>query len=162
MRLLTLAALLTGLLGGIVLAPAVRAEGILMARSAVSFDEALPALTRIIEEHGYSVAHIQKCDGGLRGFGYQTDKYRVVFFGKLDEVRDLTRRHLDLAPFLPLKMAIFAERDETVLSIVNPRALGAFYSDPELKTQLDRWESDMRSVLQEMRALRPAGTTAGR
>jgi uncharacterized protein (DUF302 family) len=162
MRNLKTAALLTGMLGLALLATATRAEGILMARSAVSFDEALPALTRSIEEHGYAVAHIQKCDGGLRGFGYKTDKYRVVFFGKLDEVRELTRLHVELAPFLPLKMAIFAERDETVLSIVNPKALAAFYDEPALQTQFDRWESDIRSVLQEMRSLQPAGATAER
>lgn len=162
MRNLKTVAVFAGMLIFVLPTLPVRAEGILMARSAVSFDEALPALTRSIEEHGYSVAHIQKCDGGLRGFGYQTDKYRVVFFGKLDEVRELTRRHVELAPFLPLKMAIFAEREETVLSIVNPKALAVFYDEPALRTQFDRWESDIRSVLKEMRSLQPAGTTAER
>jgi uncharacterized protein (DUF302 family) len=124
----------------------------LMARSRQPFEQVLEQVKEVLGEYGYTVAHIQKCDGGLAQFGYHTDKYQLVFFGKLEEVRQVSHRHPEMIPFLPLKLAVFAERDETVMVALNPLELGRYINDPHLQTQLARWHSDIRAMLEELRS----------
>ncbi len=117
----------------------------------MEFETALEALQRSIEEHGYTVAHVQRCDGGMRGMGYETDNYKTVFFGKYDEITRLSKKYPELIPYLPLKIVIYAEGEESILAILNPIALGEFIPDAELQVQLQRWHSDIKSVLADMR-----------
>jgi uncharacterized protein (DUF302 family) len=143
------------LLLAVLLAPLAHAEQTtLMARSERPFEPVLEAAKQIIAEHGYTVAHIQKCDGGMAEFGYHSDKYQLIFFGKLDEVRRLSHEFPELIPFLPIKMAVFAEHDETVIVVLDPLELGRYITDPKLQVQLVRWRSDLRSMLQELRQLK--------
>ncbi len=122
-----------------------------MARTTMEFETALEVLQRSIEEHGYTVAHVQRCDGGMRGMGYETDNYKTVFFGKYDEITRLSKKYPELIPYLPLKIVIYAEGEESILAILNPIALGEFIPDAELQIQLQRWHSDIKSVLADMR-----------
>ena len=131
--------------------PTARAESILMARTTMEFDAALEVLKYSIEAHGYTVAHVQRCDGGMRGMGYETGNYKTVFFGKYDEITYLSKKYPELIPYFPLKMAIYAEGKESILAILNPMVLGEFIPDAELNIQLQRWHSDIKSVLTDMR-----------
>ena len=89
---------------------------------------------------------------GLTGMGYKTDKYRIVFYGKTDEIQRLTRERPELIPFLPLSFSIFAEGDQTLVVAMNPVYLEPHWEDPEFHTLLRRWESDVRSMLSDLRA----------
>ena len=142
------------LLLAITLGQASQAGQMLMARSTQPFEVAMAVLQEAIADYGYTVAHVQKCDGGMTEFHYKTDFYRVVFFGKIDEVRWLTDKYPEIAPFLPLKIAVFAEKDETVFSALNPMDLDQYFADPEVKIQLQRWANDMRSMLNDVREYR--------
>ena len=129
----------------------VSAENMIMGRAALRAEIVLEYLKSSIEEHGYSIAHIQLCDGGMKDFGYTSDVYRVVFFGKIDEVRRISESHPELVSYLPLKIAVIAEKDETLLSVLNPEALAPFFSDERLKIQFSRWHSDLKSIFQDVR-----------
>lgn len=124
-----------------------RAENMIMARVQQDFGNVMEQLKTSITEHGYTVSHVQRCDGGLKGFGYKTDLYRVIFFGKLNEVKTLSTRHPELVPFLPLKIAVIAEDQETIIVILNPASMAPFFNDHDLKIQFMRWESDIRSIV---------------
>lgn len=128
------------------------AEETLMIRVGREFDATLAQLQQVIAEHGYTVSHVQRCDVGLQGSGYETDKYRVVFFGKLDEMRAISSSHPELVPFLPLNIAVFAENGDTILSVFNPAVYQRLFPQSRLSVQFRRWESDIRSILDEMRA----------
>jgi uncharacterized protein (DUF302 family) len=129
----------------------VSAENMIMGRVALRAEIVLEYLNSSIEEHGYSIAHTQLCDGGMKDFGYTSDVYRVVFFGKIDEVRRISESHPELVSYLPLKIAVIAEKDETLLSVLNPEALAPFFSDEHLKIQFSRWHSDLKSIFQDVR-----------
>jgi len=127
---------------------------LLMARSHDKFDSTMATLQNSIMEHGYSVAHIQKCDGGMAKFGYNSDYYRVVFFGKAEEVEQISKASPAMIPYLPLKVLVFAEQDRTVLSALNPTHLAAYFpDDPALQQRLKGWENDLRSILAEVDAI---------
>ncbi len=141
-------------LGAVLIAGQAAAQPTLTARTALKFEQAMGALTQTLGEYGYAVAHVQRCDGGMSDFGYKSDFYRVVFFGKIDEVRSLSKKHPELVPYLPLKMLLFAEKDETVLVVLNPLDLVRHFESDELRVQFQRWHSDIRAILNEMRELR--------
>lgn len=128
------------------------AEDLVMARVSLPFPEAMLALQESIRAHGYTVARVQRVDIGLTGKGYKTDKYRVVFAGKLDEIRDLTTRAPQLIPYLPPKISIFAEGEQTILVTANPQFYAAIAGDAVDPVIFDRWESDLRSIMQDVRA----------
>lgn len=132
-------------------AAAPHAEDLLMVRSPAQFEESMAALQEAIAAQGYTVSRVQRVDIGLTEFGYQTDKYRVVFFGRPDEVRALSARYPELIPHLPLQVAIFAEGEETLLVTANPLDLAASYANPELERIFARWERDVRSILEKVR-----------
>jgi len=130
------------------------AEEMIMIRSVLPFPEAMLALQESIAAHGYTVSRVQRIDIGLTGMGYKTDKYRVVFAGKIDEIRELTARSPELTPYLPPKVSIFAEGEQTVLVTINPRIYAEIAGDAVDPVIFDRWESDLRSIFHDVSTAR--------
>jgi len=127
---------------------AVMASDLIMARSHEKFPEAMLTLQTSIKEHGYTVARVQRIDIGLTGMGYRTDKYRVVFVGKKDEIQYLTKKYPDLTAYLPPKVSIFAEEGDTVVVTANPYIYKEMVDDED-KVIFDRWENDIYSVFKD-------------
>jgi uncharacterized protein (DUF302 family) len=130
------------------------AEDMIMTRSVLAFPEAMLALQESIAAHGYTVSRVQRIDIGLTGMGYKTDKYRVVFAGKIDEIRELTSKAPQLTPYLPPKISIFAEGDQTILVTINPKEYAAIAGDAVDPVFFDRWESDLRSIFYDVNTAR--------
>lgn len=144
----------TILLAGLLLCGNAAADNMLMARIPMKADLAIEYLKTSVEEHGYSVAHVQLCDTGMADFGYKSDFYRVVFFAKIDEVRHISEAHPEFVPYLPLKVAVIAERDETVVTAVNPRTFEVYYpEDQSMRVQFGRWYNDLQSIYDDLRSV---------
>jgi len=122
-----------------------------MARSSASFPETMLKLQETIKNMGYKVSRVQRVDIGLTSSGYKTDKYRVVFYGKADEVAEISQKYPFMIPYLPLQIAIFAEGEETLLTSPNPLLFDE-KSAPELKPVLQQWETDLAKIMAEMRS----------
>ncbi len=122
------------------------AEELLMARIARPFPEAMNALQETIRANGYTVSRVQRVDVGLTSSGFQTAEYRIVFYGRPDELRSLASSHVELIPYLPLNIVIFAEGDDSIVLTTNPRQLGEFFDKPELRKIFSRWEQDTRAL----------------
>jgi uncharacterized protein (DUF302 family) len=90
---------------------------------------------------------VQRVDVGLETKGFKTDFYRIVFFGKPEEMRALADQHPELLPYLPLKMVVFAEENTTLVLTNNPVLLSSFFKDQALAVHFRRWERDVRSIL---------------
>lgn len=108
----------------------VRADQLLLVRSHQAFPEAMASLQAGIARRGYKVTRVQNVDIGLSHTGYRTDNYKVVFYGKPEEVAQLTAQHPELIPYLPLNLAIFAEGEDTLLVTSRPGVLADFFPDP--------------------------------
>lgn len=149
-RLVVLIALLVSSLS-VVANPftAVFASNLIMARSHENFPEAMLTLQSSIKEHGYTVARVQRIDIGLTGMGFKTDKYRVVFVGKKEEIQYLTKKYPELTPYMPPKVSIFAENQDTVVVTVNPAVYKDMIDDEEDRRIFDRWENDVYSVFKD-------------
>jgi len=130
------------------------AEDIVMTRSVLAFPEAMLALQESIRAHGYTVSRVQRIDIGLTGMGYKTDKYRIVFAGKIDEIRELTKKAPQLTAYLPPKVSIFAEGEQTVLVTINPRLYADIAGDAIDPIIFAHWESDLRSIFHDVNVAR--------
>ena len=126
---------------------AARADELLMARSPLAFPEAMTALQTAIKARGYTVGHVQRVDIGLSAGGFKSAEYRVVFFAKPEEIAALPARLPELAAYLPLKIAIFAEGDATLLTTNSPRTLRQFFPRTGLDTVFERWYADVSAIL---------------
>lgn len=129
-----------------------QAEELIMLRVRQPFPEAMASLQESIKATGYTVARVQRVDVGLTGSGFQTAEYRVVFFGKPEEIHRLPARYPDLIPFLPLQITIFAEGTDTLLLTYNPASLAALFKHAELRPTFTRWEKDIRSIFDRVQA----------
>lgn len=128
------------------------AGDLLMVRTQQTFPEAMLTLQTSIREHGYEITRVQRIDIGLTGMGYKTDKYRVVFVGKPEEIEYLVNKHPVLAAYMPPQISIFAEQGETVLVTANPQVYAEMIDDEADKVLFRRWESDIYSVFDDLRA----------
>ena len=140
---------LAGLL--LLVAASAGAQDLYMVRSSMAFPETMIALQKAIREQGYTLSRVQRVDIGLKKSGFKTDRYRVVFFGKPEEIERLGAAYRDLVPYLPLKIAIFAEGDETLLLASSFHHLRPFYTQKALIRQFDRWETDIQTILEQVR-----------
>lgn len=147
-------------LGAALLAAPAVADNLMMGRVALSAEIVMAYAEESIESHGYRIAHRQTCDSGLGDVGYRTDFYQVVFFGKPEEVRRISADYPELVSHLPLKLAVIAERDETLLTTLNPEAMAPFFPDETVQIQLGRWHSDLVSIFDEVRRSAAAHATA--
>lgn len=142
----SLLALLTPLL--------VSAGDLIMARSVLDFHETMLVLQESLGDHGYTVSRVQRIDIGLTGMGYKTDKYRVVFAAKIDEIRYLTEKSPQLIPYLPPKISIYAEGDQTIVVTLDPMIFSAIAGDAVDPVIFERWESDIRSIFHDVSSAR--------
>lgn len=136
---------------GLSLSTSANADEMIMVRSDRDFAETMNALQDAIDHHGYKVSKVQRVDVGLEAKGYKTDKYRVVFYGKADEIANLAKNYPQLIPFLPLSVAIFAEGDQTMLTTIRPRSYKALFPDAALQTTFALWDRDLVSILEDVR-----------
>lgn len=127
------------------------ADNLLMVRSRQPFAETMLALQGAIRNQGYTVSRVQRVDIGLTRSGFETDKYRVVFFAKPDELRRLTAEYAEIIPYVPLKIALFAEGEETIAVAADPELLIDMYEQPALHKVFARWSTDMRAIFEQVR-----------
>ena len=132
-------------------APQLMAEELLMVRSAQAFPETMLALQYAITKQGYKVSRVQRVDIGLTKSGFKTDKYRIVFFGKHDEISDMIEKYPEITPYLPLKIAIFAEETQTLMVSMNPLELAEFFPQVKANPVIERWARDLNEILEEIR-----------
>lgn len=119
----------------------------IMVRSSEAFPETMVLLQEAINQQGYHLSRVQRVDVGLSSKGYKTDKYRVVFFGKGKQIQELSWKYPQLIPYLPLKIAIYAEGENTILVSANPSVFNDMFKLPELKPTFDLWFKDITEIL---------------
>lgn len=123
---------------------------LIMLRSDKPFPDALQVLQDAIKQQGYTVSRVHQVDTGLTSSGYKTDNYRVVFFGKPEEIKALTKAYPDLVPFLPLKISIYSEAKETLVVTSDPAVFMDMYPNPRLHEVFKQWHEDLIKIMQNM------------
>jgi len=128
------------------------ADDLIMARSTEAFPETMLSLQNVIKEQGYKPSRVQRVDIGLTKSGYKTDKYRVVFFGKSEEIKSVSQQLPALIPYLPLKISIFAEAEQTIIVTLNPITFDKMYPDSNLTPVFKRWAEDINIMFKKLQS----------
>ena len=123
-------------------------ETLLMVRSSKPFETTLEQLSAAISYNEYKISRIQRVDVGLTKSGYKTEQYRLVFFAKPSELNKLATKNPELIPYLPLKIVIFAEGDNTIMLAMSPYQLRTLVPDKTLFKYYKRWEQDIKAILE--------------
>jgi uncharacterized protein (DUF302 family) len=134
----------------LVLDASAAADELLMARITRPFPEAMNSLQETIRAKGYVVSRVQRVDVGLTASGFETAEYRIVFFGKQAEIRELAAAYPEIIPYLPLTIVVFAEGDDTLILTTDPLKLGEFFNKPGLLARFRVWEKDVRAIFDEV------------
>ncbi len=125
------------------------ADELMMIRSEQTFPEAMLKLQETINKMGYTISRVQRVDIGLSKSGYLTDKYRVVFFGRNNEIEEITSKYPYLIPYVPWKIAIFAEQENTLLVTADPLRL-LDKKHPAANRYLYQWKKDLEKIMHIM------------
>ncbi len=145
------ARLLAGAMILLLLSMNAAADPLIMRRLTTSFPDTMVALQTAIAEQGYTVSRVQRVDIGLTKTGHETDRYRLVFFGKGPHLRKLLQHHPELSPYVPLKFVIYAEANDTIVLTNSMENMKQLYPDPQLATVFDRWNQDIIEILESTR-----------
>lgn len=129
------------------------ADELMMARSTEDFPETMLTLQSLIKKQGYTPSRVQRVDIGLTKSGYRTDKYRVVFFGKADEIKKISTQLPELVPYLPLKISIFAEEGQTILVTLDPMSFDRMYPNSSFTPLFKQWKRDMQAIFNKVQNL---------
>jgi len=113
------------------------------------FPETMADLQNAIVENGYQLSRVQRVDYGLINRGFKSDKYRIVFFGKAQEISQLSDAFPQLIPFLPLKFTILEKENGSEIAAINPVRLAQLYPEPELQPIFERWQRDVVKILDD-------------
>jgi uncharacterized protein (DUF302 family) len=127
--------------------PVVADQSFLRVSCDLSFPEAMVLLQDAIVSHGYTVSRVQHVDMGLRKFGYESGLYRIVFYGRPQQMALVRENHLELIPYLPLKIMLFEDGEYVVASAIEPASLAAFFDDAEIRKLLDSWQKDLMKIV---------------
>jgi len=127
------------------------ANDLIMARSTEDFPETMSLLQELIKKQGYVPSRVQRVDIGLTKSGYKTDKYRVVFFGKTDEIKLISKKLPEIIPYLPLKISIFAESGQTILVTLDPMSFDTMYPNSSFTPVFKRWKQDVLEIFKQIR-----------
>ncbi len=138
------------ILSSVYISSNLHAEELFMARTQQSFPEAMLKLQETILSLGYKISRVQRVDVGLTKSGFVTDKYRIVFFGKQKEVADISKKYPHLIPYIPWKIAIFAEQQDTLLLTANPMQFSN-KSFPGADKYLKKWNTDLKKIMNKLR-----------
>jgi uncharacterized protein (DUF302 family) len=115
-----------------------------------NFPDTMVHLQEVLLEHGYYPLRVQRVDVGLRNHGYNSDKYRIIFFSKTKEIETLKNDYPVLIPFLPHKITIYSDNNQTVVNTISPKVLGKFFQEPEIREIFSRWDDDIRIIMNEV------------
>lgn len=144
---------LLGLTAFLYLSSIAFADELMMARSTEDFPETMLLLQGLIKKQGYTPSRVQRVDIGLTKSGYKTDKYRVVFFGKADEIKKVSSQLPEIVPYLPLKISIFAEEGQTILVTLDPMSFDKMYPKSSLTPIFKQWKKDMQTIFNKIQNL---------
>ncbi len=122
-------------------------HNILVERIDLPFTQTLLAVKTTIVELGYQIAKVQRVDKAMNKVDYATDKYRIIHFGQATQNAGLLTKCPALIAWLPLRITLAAEREQTLLITLNPLILEQFCG-PEI--QFQKWKNDLDLLVNKL------------
>jgi uncharacterized protein (DUF302 family) len=142
-----------------ILAPAHADEIFLTAEKQSEYRAALDDLSIAITDLEYTIIKIQPVDKGLRKKGYETDNYKLVFFGDKKQMDRVLKANPEASVLLPLKIIIYQDAEMVIASAPSLAMWKGVFGE-ELDHMIDSWQTDIQAILKEF-ARTPDHITTG-
>ncbi|MDH5445041.1 MAG: DUF302 domain-containing protein [Gammaproteobacteria bacterium] len=139
--------LLTSLFILITTKPVTAQQAFLTSQCQSAYPEAMMFVQDQLRQRGYKISRVQHVDKGLKSRGYESRRYRVVFFGKPDEINIIRTQYSALIPFFPLNITVFEEPDHIGVSAIDPMQIYRLYGEEVLTDKFKQWSQDIQAVV---------------
>ena len=124
----------------------------LTARCDSDYPEAMMFVQQQLHKRGYQISRIQHVDKGLQSRGYESLRYRVIFFGRPQEVALIKAKHSALIPFFPLNITVFEKEGYTGISVIDPMTIHKLYGQTILPEKFKEWSRDIHAIVQAFKS----------
>jgi uncharacterized protein (DUF302 family) len=107
-------------------------------------------LQKYTKKQGYTIGFKQRCDIGLKRAHYNSNKYRILFFGKYQEIKDITKRNPKITPHLPLSITSiesYEDKNITILVSASPKEWLSLVKSKKDKAIVNRWYLDILQII---------------
>ncbi len=126
------------------------AEEFAITRVNTDFANVWQALKERVGEYEYKTAYLQRCDFALTQRNYKSDRYRILFFGKYEEMEYLSRKYPQIVPYLPLKVVVMEEGNNALL-MNNPVTMLIPAVASEDAHIIEQWHTDLQAIVTSIR-----------
>jgi uncharacterized protein (DUF302 family) len=126
------------------------AGSVIMEKTQYDFSHTWLNLQKYTKKQGYNIGFKQRCDLGLKKMHYKSNKYRILFFGKYQEMKDITKRNPEITPHLPLAITSIESYDDknvTTLVSASPKEWLNLVKSKEDKAMINRWHLDILQII---------------
>jgi len=123
----------------------VNADEFLSKKINANFNQTWYSLYKTVKDFGYKTTYLQKCDVALKQRKYESDKYRILFFGEYRNMEYLSKKYPEIVPFLPLKTVVIEEKGSTLLLSNPPNILLEIVKGGDIHI-INKWQKDMENI----------------
>jgi uncharacterized protein (DUF302 family) len=116
-----------------------------------NFSQTWHSLYTEVKSAGYTTTYLQRCDFALKERKYDSDKYRILFFGEYENMHYLSHKYPLLIPYLPLKMVVVEDGKQSTTLVANPpNMLLEVVKNQVDKKIIQKWQQDMQKIMQNI------------
>lgn len=112
------------------------------------FPETMMRLQDELQSQGYRVLRVQSVDRGMEKAGYHLDKYRIIFFGKPEDLNRVLEDYPAFASFLPLSITVYEEGGQTKILNMPYKKIKQAAPTPDIALLVDTWQEETLTVIQ--------------
>ena len=120
-------------------------SGFLLKKINANFNQTWYSLYNQVKKSGYQTTYLQRCDFALKQRKYESNKYRILFFGKYENMEYLSKKYPKIVPFLPLKVVVIEEKNQTLLLANMPNILLEIVRGGDVHI-INKWQKDMEDI----------------
>lgn len=128
-------------------------DTLLSKQISANFNQTWYSLYAEVKSLGYTTTYLQKCDFALKQRHYESDKYRILFFGEYENMHYLSNKYPMIIPYLPLKMVVVEDNNNdkksTKLVASPPNILLEIVDEKDGKI-IKKWQKDMLKIMQNI------------
>jgi uncharacterized protein (DUF302 family) len=111
-----------------------------------NFNQTWYSLFAEVKKAKLKTAYLQKCDFALKQRKYESDKYRILFFGEYEKMEYLSNKYPEIVPFLPLKAIVIEESKNQTLLLANPPNILLEVVKGKDGDIIKKWQKDMEII----------------
>ncbi|SFV61395.1 hypothetical protein MNB_SUP05-5-538 [hydrothermal vent metagenome] len=128
------------------------AKEIIMRNIDNDFSNTWISLQKYIKKQGHQIAFRQRCDFALKQRHFDTQLYRILFFGQYQKIKEIVKRNPKIIPHLPLSITVVESNNkETLLITASLEYLINLVKSEQDKEIIRQWSKDVLQIVDNVK-----------